>query len=275
MHTTPVSKLKVPLPKFTAVCRDGNEDEVQFLARVELEVEDIVGSYRKPEHDACLAHLHNGGRLNHIFELVGVTYGPHPMPGTEEFTEAMKEWKLDATEKNPSKCSKAVGKRKMELVKVATSQGKASLKRPIAAEVASARTLKQTKKTKVRPAATTTTCVPTGALSSKVAAGAFSSKDVASMKKMVVPIHKCRVLAIGAMAVASSKESRESSPHGRVTRDLTSEIASRLEPRGQSSRASLSGSMPRLEPNALLQVTTPLDIGRASIVNVTTAVATG
>jgi hypothetical protein len=53
--------LKVPLPKFTAVRKDDDEDDVQFLARVELEAEGIVGSYTKPEHDACLAHVCNGG----------------------------------------------------------------------------------------------------------------------------------------------------------------------------------------------------------------------
>jgi hypothetical protein len=60
-RTTPASKLKVPLPKFLAVRKDDNEDDVQFLVRVELEAEGIVGSYTKPEHDACLAHVHNRG----------------------------------------------------------------------------------------------------------------------------------------------------------------------------------------------------------------------
>jgi hypothetical protein len=75
--TTLVSKWKVLLPKFIAA----HKDDVQFLARVELEAEGIAGSYTKPEHDACLAHMHNGGRLNRVFELAGVTYGPRPMLG--------------------------------------------------------------------------------------------------------------------------------------------------------------------------------------------------
>jgi hypothetical protein len=37
---------------------------------------------------------------------------------------------------------------------------------------------------------------------------------VARVKKMVMPVRKCRVLAIGAMVAASSEESQESSPHG-------------------------------------------------------------
>jgi hypothetical protein len=58
-HMTPVSKLKVPLLKFTTIHKDDNKDDVQFLVRVELE----------SEHDPCLAHVRNGGRLNHILSL--------------------------------------------------------------------------------------------------------------------------------------------------------------------------------------------------------------
>jgi hypothetical protein len=57
-----------------------------------------------------------------------VTYGPRPIPGTEEITEAVRKRKLDATGKNPSKRPKAMGKKKMEAAKVAPSRGKASLK---------------------------------------------------------------------------------------------------------------------------------------------------
>jgi hypothetical protein len=129
-------------------------------------------------------------------------------------------------------------------------------------DVASARPLKQSKKTMACPASVaTTTRVPTRALSPKVAAGASSSKDAASVKKTMMPIRKHHVPTIGAMVATSSEEYQESSPHGRATRDSTAEIASRLEPHGQSSRASLSGSVPRLEPEAPLQITSPLDIG--------------
>jgi hypothetical protein len=77
------------------------------------------------------------------------------------------------------------------------------------------------------------------------------------------------------MAAASLEESQESSPHGRVARDSTTKITSRSEPRGQSSQASLPGSMPGLEAEAPLQVTAPLDVGGASFLNVTTAIAIG
>jgi hypothetical protein len=127
---TPVSMLKVPLPKFIVVRKDDNEDDVQFLARVELEVEGIVGIYT------------NRGWLNHIFELVGVTYGPRFVPGTDEFTEVVRKRKLYAAGKNSSKRTKAAGKKKMEVAKVAPSRGKASLKRPSTVDVASARPLK-------------------------------------------------------------------------------------------------------------------------------------
>jgi hypothetical protein len=118
---TPVSKLKVPLKKFVAVRKDNDEDDIQFLARVELEVEGIVGSCTKPEHDAFLSHVHNRGQLNHIFELAGVAYGPWPMPGTKEFTEAAKKKGLDAAGKNPIKHPKVAGKKKMETTKAAPS----------------------------------------------------------------------------------------------------------------------------------------------------------
>jgi hypothetical protein len=59
-HTTPISKLKVPLSKFVAFRKDDDEDDVQFLVRVELEAEGIVGNYTKLEHDAFLAHVRHG-----------------------------------------------------------------------------------------------------------------------------------------------------------------------------------------------------------------------
>jgi hypothetical protein len=66
--------------------------------------------------------------LNRVFELAGVTYGPRPVLGTKEFTDAVKNRKLDTARKNPSKCLKATGKKKMEAAKVAPSRGKASLR---------------------------------------------------------------------------------------------------------------------------------------------------
>jgi hypothetical protein len=120
-----------------------------------------------------------------------------------------------------------------------------------------------------------TTRVPVRALSSKVAAGVSGSKGTASAKKTMMHIRKHCVPTIRAMSAASSEESQESSPHSRAAQDSTVEITLRSEPHDQSSWASLPGSMPRLEPKALLQVTAPLDIGEASILDVTNAIATG
>jgi hypothetical protein len=68
---TPVSKLKVPLPKFVVVRKD-DEDDVKLLARVELEAKGIVGSCTHPEHEACIMSLRNRGRLNRVFEFAEV-----------------------------------------------------------------------------------------------------------------------------------------------------------------------------------------------------------
>jgi hypothetical protein len=122
--------------------------------------------------------------------------------------------------------------------------------------------------------AATTTHVPARVLSSKVAVGASGSKGVTSAKKTTMPVRKCHIHAIGAMTATSSEESQESSPHNQVAQDSITKIASRLEPRGQSSRTLLPGSVPRLEPEASLQITTPLNTEGVSILDVTTVVAT-
>jgi hypothetical protein len=148
---TPASKLRVPLPKFVAVRKD-DEDDIQFLSRVELEAEGIVGSNTHPEHDACVMNLCNGGLLNRVFELAEVAYGPRSELGTKEHTEASKKRRMNAAGKNPGKRVRALGMKKVETVKAAVSQGKAStpqgktaaprgkcgLKRPSDTEVASA-----------------------------------------------------------------------------------------------------------------------------------------
>jgi hypothetical protein len=121
----------------------------------------------------------------------------------------------------------------------------------------------------------TTTHVPARALSCKVAAGAFGSKSATNAKKTVMPVRKCRIPGIGYMVAASSEEFLESSPHGHAAWDLMAEIASRSEPHGQSFRALLPGFMPRLEPEASLQITAPLDNGRVSILDVTTTIMIG
>jgi hypothetical protein len=138
---TPTSRLKLPLPMFGAVHKD-DEGDVQFLVRVELEAEGVVGSYTRPEHDTCIGGLRNGGRLNNVFELVGVAYRSHPVPGTDAFTEDLKKRKMDAAGKTSVKRVKEIGKKKGETVKIATPRGKTSLKRPSDVELASERPVK-------------------------------------------------------------------------------------------------------------------------------------
>jgi hypothetical protein len=110
---TPVLRLKLPLLKFHVVRKD-DEDDVQFLVRVELETEGVVGSYTRLELDVCMAGLPNWGRLNHVLELVGVPYGPRPVTGME----ASEKRKMDATGKTPIKRAKASRKKKAETLKI-------------------------------------------------------------------------------------------------------------------------------------------------------------
>jgi hypothetical protein len=54
------------LPKFP-VARVEGESASQFLVKVELDAEQIIGTYGLREHEACVsAKLANGGRLNHV-----------------------------------------------------------------------------------------------------------------------------------------------------------------------------------------------------------------
>jgi hypothetical protein len=78
---TPMLKLKVPLPTL-------RRTKLKFLARVELETKNNVGSYCRSEHEACIKSLPNGGRLNQVFEVVGIAYGLRPQPCTEAIVEA-------------------------------------------------------------------------------------------------------------------------------------------------------------------------------------------
>jgi hypothetical protein len=66
---TPVSKLKMPPPKFVAACKH-DEDDIYFLVRIELDTEGIVASYTRVEHNACITSLRNRVHLNRVFELV-------------------------------------------------------------------------------------------------------------------------------------------------------------------------------------------------------------
>jgi hypothetical protein len=84
------------------------------LARVELGVENVVGSYGHAKHDAYINALWNGGRLNWVFEKAGVAYDPRSEPGTEASTEDAKKRKADAYVRPVWKWVKVVGKKKVD-----------------------------------------------------------------------------------------------------------------------------------------------------------------
>jgi hypothetical protein len=88
--TTTVLKVVVPLLVFP-VESVSVENTHHFLAKVEVDAERILGSYGPKEHEACIAvKLPNGGRLNRVFEQMGVAYALHPLPGIHVVATARK-----------------------------------------------------------------------------------------------------------------------------------------------------------------------------------------
>jgi hypothetical protein len=189
---TPVSKLKVPLPNFVASRKD-DEDGVKFLVRVESDAKVTMGNYTHSEHDACIARLHNEGQLNRVLELTGVAYGPRLVPGSDASIKASKKRKTDSIGRVLVKRSKAPENKKAETVKTSTLQGKISLKRPPDMEVASAKSIKLSKKIVPRAIAVVAAArgmleasgpkSAAGTLSSKIIGGTSGSKPAAGAKK--------------------------------------------------------------------------------------------
>jgi hypothetical protein len=141
----------MPLPKFVVVHKDDSEDDVKFLARVELEAKGIVGRYTRPEHDSCIANLRNVGCLNRVFELAGVAYKPRSELGTEELTKASKKRKIEAAGKNLSKRVRALGKKKTETTKAAVPEGKTATPQGKATVSWGKGSLKRPSQTKLNP----------------------------------------------------------------------------------------------------------------------------
>jgi hypothetical protein len=112
-----------------------------------LDAKVIVGSYTRPEHDACIVGLHNGGCLNHVLELAGVAYGPRSVPGSDALTEASKKRKTDFDGKVLAKRPKVPKKKKAETTRASAPWGKIVLKRPCDTEVSSAKSVKLSNKT--------------------------------------------------------------------------------------------------------------------------------
>jgi hypothetical protein len=118
-------------PLSTNVSLDRVADGVTLVSRLKLPLpksEGVVGSYTHLEHDACAAGLHKGGCLKHVFELAGVAYRSHSVPGTDAFTKASKKRKMNAAGKTPAKHAKAPRNKMGESAKVVVPQGKVSLK---------------------------------------------------------------------------------------------------------------------------------------------------
>jgi hypothetical protein len=110
----PVSKINLPMPKFP-IARLLGETNNRFRARVELAVENVVGSYAHWEHDVCITAVPNKGRLNRVFEQAGMPYGPQLEPGSEASKEAAIKWRTDASTKQVGKRVKVFGRKAVAL----------------------------------------------------------------------------------------------------------------------------------------------------------------
>jgi hypothetical protein len=72
--TIPVPKVRTPLPMFP-VEAVSVENASRILAEVETKVENVLGSFGLKKYDALTTtKLPNGGRLNCIFEQMGLAY---------------------------------------------------------------------------------------------------------------------------------------------------------------------------------------------------------
>jgi hypothetical protein len=101
-----MSKVKAPLPLFVMEVVSA-EDAGCFLVKVETDIERILGNYGLKEHDVLMTvKLSNGGRLNRVFEQMGVPYAPRSLPGTEAFQVAMKKQKAEMSKKPSVKKAK-------------------------------------------------------------------------------------------------------------------------------------------------------------------------
>jgi hypothetical protein len=103
---TPVSKIQTLLPLFP-VEPVSAEDAAHVLVEVETEAERFLWSFGLREYDALMtAKLPNGGRLNRVFEKMGVAYAPHLLPGSEASQAARDKWKAEVSKKLAAKRAK-------------------------------------------------------------------------------------------------------------------------------------------------------------------------
>jgi hypothetical protein len=105
--TTPVSKVEIPLPLFS-VGTIAAEHANRVLAEVEMEAERVLGSFRPREYDALVAvNVPNRGRLNRVFEQMGVPYAPRPLPVSKASQAANRKQKAEVSKKLAAKKAKA------------------------------------------------------------------------------------------------------------------------------------------------------------------------
>jgi hypothetical protein len=105
---TLVLRVRLPLPKFRAMRRDG-EDDIQVL----VEAESVIGSYSHSEHDVCVEIVSNEGRLNCVFELVGVVYGPSPCLALRPTLSLQRKGKLMLLAKGLANARRHQGRKKL------------------------------------------------------------------------------------------------------------------------------------------------------------------
>jgi hypothetical protein len=74
---TPLSKVMVPMPKVTPIIVK-QESEAAFEAQIVAASSLPVGNYCITENNTYMGLRH--GRINHVFDLSGVHYLPHPEP---------------------------------------------------------------------------------------------------------------------------------------------------------------------------------------------------
>jgi hypothetical protein len=244
--------LNIPLPNFP-LCHEGEKDDVRFLARVEQEARNIVGSYMRAEHEAFLTSIPNNGFLNRVLELTGVSYGPHPVPIS---VEVLKKRKADTAVKVSGKHLKVAEKKIALAVKISRSRIGAGSKRPSGGDVLPVKSAKLSKGVVPRTiasAAAARIMLEMHVLDVSVGAGGakggekLQSSKLVSRTKVAPSAKMCSVSAIRALAALSSDGSIESSPN-----DQAPEVQSMVNPRGPSTEpharsVAASGTQPTLE----------------------------
>jgi hypothetical protein len=94
-------------------------DDTTAMSEVEMDAERVVESYGRKENEAyILVMLPNGGRLNRVFEQMGVAYAPRLEPGTKAFTTATKKRKAGSCVKTVVKKARMAPAKKVGMVKI-------------------------------------------------------------------------------------------------------------------------------------------------------------